>query len=114
MREEGTGRPRQWQHGPLGKMAGGGGQKPGKTLAGPLAFAVTLEESIPRPIHHKGWEPWQALRGGTHPVGPGLPSKGRSALPRRYSGGRWHQEARGVWQTELGSIPAQSLPGFQM
>lgn len=84
MREEGAGRPRQSQHGPLGKVVGEGGQKPEKTLVGPLAFAVTLEENIPRPIHHGGWEPQQAPRGEMHPVGPGLPSQGRSALPRLY------------------------------
>lgn len=82
MREEGTGRPRQWQHGPLRKVVGEGGQKPEKTLAGALAFIVALEENISRPIHHGGWEPWRAPRGEVCPVGPGLSSKGRPALPR--------------------------------
>ena len=81
MRGEGAGRPRQSQLGPLGKVVGEGGQKPEKTLAGPLAFVVALEENIPRPIHHWGWKPWQALRGEVQPVGPGLPGKGRPALP---------------------------------
>lgn len=80
MREEGTGRPRQSQ--PPGESGGGGGKKPEKTPAGPLAFTVALEENIPRLIHHEGWEPWRALMGGVHPEGPGLPGKGRSALPR--------------------------------
>lgn len=79
--EGGAGRPRQsvtaW---PPGESDGGGAQKPEKTLPGPLALAAALDENIPRPIHHGGWGPRQALRGEAHPVSPGLPSKGRPAL----------------------------------
>lgn len=78
MREKGADRPRQSPPGPLGKVVGEGGQKPEKTLEGPLAFVVALEENIPDPSIMGAGNP-AVLRGGVQPVGPGGPSKGRAA-----------------------------------
>lgn len=75
---EGVDRPRQSPPGPLGKAVGEGGQKPEKTLEGPLAFVVALEENIPDPSITGAGNPGSPKR-RRQPAGPGVPSKGRSA-----------------------------------
>lgn len=107
MREEGAGRPRQSQHGPLGKVVGEGGHKPEETLVGPLALAAAHKESNPRLIHHGSWEP----KGGGTYWGHGCPARAEPLSQASAETGRWHREATGVWQPELGSHPAQSFPG---
>ena len=49
MREEGAGRPRQSQHGPLGKVVGEGEEKPEKTLAGPWPWQPPWKKTSPDP-----------------------------------------------------------------
>lgn len=59
---------------------GEGGQKPEKTLEGPLAFVVALEENIPDPSIMGAGKP-AVLRGEEQPVSQGHPA--RVGLPAR-------------------------------
>lgn len=92
MRKEGAGRPRRSQRGPLGKVVGEGGQKPEKTLVGPLALAAARKESNPRLIHHGSQEP----KGGGTYWGHGCPARAEPLSQGSAETGRWHREATGV------------------
>lgn len=90
MREEWEDRPRQSQHGPLGKAVREGEPKPEKTLIRALALAASLEANIPQTHPSWGLGTLMGPEGRGPPGGPWA-SSARVGLPSPGSGGRWHE-----------------------